>query len=108
VSSCTIGSILERMPRSVLCSILGVYLGAYLRVSVKQIGSVPSRAIGNIWSCRLGVCHPVQLGVYSQAGWECAIKFNQECTLECTWADAINSIWLLAFRFVVCSVLYRM
>jgi hypothetical protein len=42
------------------------------------------------------------LGAYGQAGWECAIEFNQERT----WERAMKCIWQLAFKFVVCNVMY--
>jgi len=47
-------------------------------------------------------CHREQLGVYSQAGWECAIECNQECT----WEHAMKCIWQPAYKFVVCNVMY--
>ena len=42
----------------------------------------------------------------SQAGWECEIERDQECTSERTWERAMKCIWQLAFKFVVCSVMY--
>jgi hypothetical protein len=44
------------------------------------------------------VRHVEQLGVYSQAGWECAIERNQECTSKRRWERAMKSIWQLAFK----------
>jgi len=82
VPSRAIRSVLESMPGSVLGSVLRAYLRAYVS--------------------RLGVCHREQLGANSQAGWECAIECNQVCT----WERAMKCIWQLAFKFVVCSVMY--
>jgi len=80
----------------------GVYLRTYSEVY-----------LGESWeftwerrSSRLGVYHREQLGAYSQAGWECAIECNQECTSERTWEREMKCIWQLAFKFVVCSVMY--
>jgi hypothetical protein len=46
----------------------------------------------------------------SQASWKCAIECNwehtSECTSECTWEHAMKVIWQLAFKFVVCTMMY--
>ena len=67
---------------------------------------MPSRAIRSVQSSRLGVCHRVQSRAYSEPGWEWAIECNPECTSERTWERAMKCIWQLAFKFVVCSVIY--
>jgi len=79
VPSSAIGSVLESMSGSVLENVLGGVLGSVLRA---------------------------YLGAYSPAGWEYAIESNQECTSERTWERAMKCIWQLAFKFVVCSVMY--
>ena len=113
VPSSAIGSVLESMPGGVHGSVLGVYLGASCERTwegiVKQAWSVSSSAIGNLLESVLGsVLESVlkaNLRTYSQAGWECAIECNPECTSERTWKHALKSIWQLAFNFVLCSVM---
>ena len=91
-----------------------------------QAGSVPSSATGSefesVLRSMLERVLRVYLAAYSQAGWECAIKSNWErivrqagaiecnqvCTSERTWEHAMKCIWQLAFKFVVCSVMYSM
>jgi len=76
--------------------------GATRSVLEGMPGSVRENVLGG----ELGSVLGVYLGACSQAGWECAIECNQECTSERTWEHAMKCICQLAFKFVVCSMMY--
>jgi len=104
VLSSAIGRVLQSMSGSGLENILSSVLGGVLGVYLEATSENTSERISSI----LGVCHCEQLGVYSQAGWECAIKCNQKCTSKCTWDHPSKCIWQLALMCVVCSMMYTM
>jgi len=84
VSSSAIGSVFESVLRSMLESVLRaylVYLGAYSKCTWEHFESL--------------------LESVSQAGWECAIQCNQECTSERTWECAKKCIQQLAFTLLL-------
>jgi len=122
-SECTLQH-LDSLLASVQPSQLGVYHWEQLEVSLRVCPGVFLRMYLEVYwgvylgpsglltwerkAIRLAVCHSEQLGPYSQPGWECAFECNLEHTSEHTWKHAMQCIWQLACKFILCSMMYSM
>jgi len=64
---------------------LGAYQGVCLRTNTEVYYRAYSQCTWKHLECLVGSV--------SQAGWECPIKCNQECTSERTWERAMKCVW---------------